>query len=126
MATVHAEVATSHETAGIAKQEHRGATILLRTGKTAEHIFLRPLLAALRELHKQFLYHRSDDIARRDGIDANIVSSPFSREISSKLENGGFASVVSGTNQTLQKTRQIDIHDRINGEEASEKRGTLA
>lgn len=101
MATIHAEVTTSHEAASIAKQEDRGTTVLFRAGETTEHILLGPLLAALGELNEQLLNHSSNNIAWGDGVDADVVGSPFGSKIASKLENSGLAGVVGGANQSL-------------------------
>jgi hypothetical protein len=103
VATIHAEVATSHEAASIAKQEDCGATVLFWAGETAKHVLFGPLLTTLRELNKQVLNHGSDNVAWGDSVDANVIGTPFGSEVASKLDNCGLASVVCGANKTLSK-----------------------
>lgn len=81
MSTIHAQVAPSHEAARIAEQEDRSATVLLRTRQTAEHVLLRPLVAALWELDEQVLHHGGDDVARGDSVDADVVLAPLGGEV---------------------------------------------
>lgn len=101
VATVHAQVAASHETAGITEQENSGTTVLLGTRQTAEHVLLGPLVAALREINEQLLNHSRDDVARRDSVDTNVVRAPLSCQVPAKLDDGSLASIVGGTNETL-------------------------
>lgn len=81
MATVHAQVTPSHEAARITEQEHRGATVLLRAGKAAQHVLLGPLVAALGELDEQLFNHLGDDVARGNGVDADVVLAPLGGQV---------------------------------------------
>lgn len=101
MATVNAQVTTSHEAASIAEQEDCSTTVLLRAGQTAQHVLLGPLVAALGELDEQLLDHLSDDVARGNGVDADVVLAPFSSQVAAQLDDGRFAGVVGGADQTL-------------------------
>lgn len=101
MATIHAEIATSHEAACIAKQENSGATVLLRSGEAAKHVLLRPPFPTLGELDEQLLNHSGDNVARGDGVNSNVVGAPFGGEVASELNNSSLASIVGGANKTL-------------------------
>ncbi len=101
MATVNAQVTTSHEAARIAEQEDRRTAVLLRAGQTAQHVLLGPLVAALGELDKQILNHLRDDVARGNGVDADVVLAPFRSQVAAQLDDGRFAGVVGGADQTL-------------------------
>lgn len=101
MSTVNAQVTTSHEAASIAEQEDSRPAVLLRTGQTAQHVLLGPLVAALRELDEELLDHCGDDVAGGDGVDADVVLAPFGGEVAAELDDGGFAGVVCGTDEAL-------------------------
>lgn len=121
VATIHAQVAASHEAAGIAEQEDRGATVLLWPGEAAQHVLLGPLVPAVGELDEQLLDHGGDDVAGGDGVDADVVGAPFGGEIAGELEDSGLAGIVCGTNQTLgEKVRSV----RIRAAYVVQKRGS--
>ena len=101
MATVNSQVTTSHEAARIAEQEDRCTAVLLRAGQAAQHVLLGPLVAALGELDEQILDHLGDDVARGNGVDADVVLAPFGSQIAAQLDDGRFAGVVGGADQTL-------------------------
>lgn len=101
MATVNAQVAARHETAGIAEQEDGRAAVFFRAGQAAQHVLLGPLVAALGEVDEELLHHGRDDVAGRDGVDADVVLAPFGGEVAGELDDGCFAGVVGGTDQAL-------------------------
>lgn len=101
MATIHAQVASSHEAASIAEQEDSSATVLFRSGETTEHILFGPLVATFRELGEQLLNHSGNNVTWGDGVDADVVGAPFSSEVACKLEDSSLASVICGANKTL-------------------------
>lgn len=103
MATVHAQVATSHEAAGIAEQENGCTAVLLWPGETTKHVLLRPLVATIREVDEQFLNHSSNNVARGDSVDTNVVLAPLSGEVTAQLDDGGLTGIVGGANETLLK-----------------------
>jgi hypothetical protein len=105
--TVHAKVATSHEAAGVAKEEDCCTAVLVRSGKSAEHVLLGPLVAALGELLEQLLDHGGDNVSRGDGVDADIVLTPFRGEVTAKLEHGSLTGIVSGADETLQHHESV-------------------
>lgn len=107
MATVHAQVATSHEAARIAEQEHGGTAVLLRAGQTAQHVLLGPLVAALGELDEQLLDHLGDDVAWGNGVDADVVLAPLGSQVAAQLDDSGFAGVVGGADETLRKKKVL-------------------
>ena len=41
------------------------------------------------------------DEARRDGVDADAVGTPFGGEVAAELEDGGFGGVVGGADEAL-------------------------
>lgn len=103
VATVHAQVASRHETTSVTEEEDSGTPVLLRGGQASEHVVLGPLLAALRVLDKELLNHGSDNIAGRDSVDPDIVLAPLGGEVAGKLDNGSFAGVVSRTDEALER-----------------------
>lgn len=102
MSTVNAQVTTSHEAARITEQEDRRTAVLLRTGQAAQHVLLGPLVAALGEVDEELLDHGGDDVARGDGVDADVVLAPFGGEVAAELDDGCFGGVIGGADQTLQ------------------------
>lgn len=48
MPTVHPQIASGHEAARIAYQEHRRASVLLRFTELAQHVLRRPVSLPLR------------------------------------------------------------------------------
>lgn len=101
MATIHSQVTSSHEAASIANQEDSGTTVLFRSGKTGKHVLLGPLVATFGKLEKELLNHGGDNVARGDGIHADVVGAPFRSEVAGELEDSCFASVICGANKTL-------------------------
>jgi hypothetical protein len=113
VATIHAQVTTSHERASVTKQEDRSTTVLLGTRETTKHVLLGPLCLALRELNEQVRNHRRDNVTRRDSVDADVVLAPFSGEVARKLDDGCLASVVSGANKALEYKLSDSCTSRI-------------
>ena len=103
VATVHAQVASRHETTSVTEEEDSGTPVLLRGGQASEHVVLGPLLAALRVLDKELLNHGSDNIAGRDSVDPDIVLAPLGGEVAGELDNGSFAGVVSRADEALER-----------------------
>jgi len=101
MPTIHSQVRSGHEPAGIAQQEDGGTPIILRGAKLAQHILRRPVALPLREFLEQGLDHVRDDVARRDSIDADAVLTPLGRHVARQLDDGCFRGVVSGADETL-------------------------
>lgn len=101
MPAVHSQVAPRHKGAGIADQKHSGTTVLLGRAEPAEHVLCGPLLATLGKLDEELLDHGGDDVAWRDGVDADAELAPFGGEIAGKLEDTGFGGVVCGTDEAL-------------------------
>lgn len=103
MPTINPQIAPRHKATRIAYQKHRGAPILLRRTKLAQHILRRPIALALRVLLEQRFDHGGDDVARRDGIDADAVGAPFGGEVAAELEDGRFGGVVRGADEALDR-----------------------
>ena len=101
MATIHAQVASSHEAASITEQEDSSATVLFRSGETAKHVLFGPLVATFGELDEQLLNHSSNNVTRGDGVDADVICAPFGGEVACELEDSSLASVICGANKTL-------------------------
>lgn len=114
MTTIHPQIASGHEAASITDQEDSGATVLLGTRQTAQHVLLRPLLAALRVLDKEFLDHLGDNIAGADGVDADVVLTPLGGQVAAQLEYGGLGSVVGGADEALVKIVSLDAPSKEN------------
>jgi hypothetical protein len=94
VATVNAQISTSHEAAGITDQKHTSATELVRQRQATEHVFLGPLLLAVGEVVEQVLQHLGHDVAGREGVDADAVGAPFGGEVASELDDGSFGGIV--------------------------------
>lgn len=110
--TVHAKVATSHEAAGVAKEEDCCTAVLVGCRKSAEHVLLGPLVAALGELFEQLLDHGGDNVSRGDGVDADIVLTPFRGEVTAKLEHGSLTGIVSGADEALREYESVVAQNR--------------
>lgn len=94
MSAIDAQVAARHEAAGVAEQEHGGTAVLAGLAEPVEHVVLGPLDLALRVLHEERLDHGGDDVAGRDGVDADAVSAPFGSQVTAELQDGGLGGVV--------------------------------
>lgn len=90
MPTIDLQISPGHEAARVADQEHCGASVLLRLAQLAQHILRWPVSSPLRILLEQRFDHGSDDVARRDGVDADAVLTPFGGEIAAELDHAGF------------------------------------
>lgn len=121
MATVHAQVATSHEAAGVAEQEDGCTTVLLWPGETTKHVLLRPLIAAIREVDEELLNHGSNDVSGRDGVDTNVVLAPLSGEVTAQLDDGGLTGVVGGANETLIELKVSPGHQAVTRKRRAER-----
>lgn len=107
MATVDAQIASCHETAGVTQEKDCGTPVFVRGRQTAEHVVFGPFFPALRELDEQIFDHFCDNVARRDGVDANAILTPLHGQIATKLDNSGLAGIVRRTNETLGKLALI-------------------
>lgn len=103
MATVDAQVASCHETAGVTQKKDCGTPIFIGGRQPAQHVVLGPFFSALRELGKQIFDHFRDNVARRDGVDADAILTPLHGQIATKLDDSGLAGIVRGANETLVK-----------------------
>ena len=115
MPTINPQIAPRHKATRITYQEHRRTSILLRHTQLAQHILRRPIPLALRVLVEQRFYHRGDDVAGGDGVDADAVGSPLGGEIATELEHCGFGGVVGGTDESLKcvvSMGEVDGDDR--------------
>lgn len=101
VATVHAEIASRHERAGVREEEHGGATVLVGGGQTAEHVVLGPFVAALGELLEELLDHGGDNVTGGDGVDADVVRTPLHGEVARELDDSGLAGIVGWADETL-------------------------
>lgn len=94
MPTIDPQVGPSHEAAGVAEQEDGGAAVVLGPAERAQHVLLRPLDLALRELDEQLLHHLRHDVPRRYRVHADPVAAPLHREVATQLDHGRFGCVV--------------------------------
>lgn len=101
MTAINPHVRASHEARSIAAQEHGGALIVLNIAQPANHVLCRPIGATLWELDEELLDHTGDNIARRDGIDADAVHAPFGRKVATQLQHSRFRGVVGCAEQVL-------------------------
>lgn len=101
MSTIHPQVRTSHEAAGVGYQERSGTSVLLRLAQASQHILLGPLGLPLWEFLEQSLDHGSYDVARGDGVDSNTVLTPFRGKVAAELDNSCLRGIVCRADQTL-------------------------
>lgn len=101
MTAINPHVRASHEARRIAAQEHSGALIVLSITQPAKHVLCRPIGSSLWELDEELLDHAGDDIARRDGVNADAVHAPFGRKVATQLQHAGFRGVVGCAEQVL-------------------------
>ena len=73
MPAVNLQISPCHEATSFAEQEYRSSAVFFRLAELAEHILRRPLALTLGKLFEQRLDHGRDDIAGRDGVDADAV-----------------------------------------------------
>ena len=52
-------------------------------------------------MFEERFHHGGDDVAGRDGVDADAVVAPFRGEVAGELEDTGFAGVVGGADEAL-------------------------
>ena len=101
MTTINSEIASGHEAAGIADEEDASASVFVWVAELAQHILRGPVAASLGVLLEEGLHHLCHDVARRDGVDADAVGTPFRGEVASELEHSRLGRIVRGTDQTL-------------------------
>lgn len=77
MSAIDPEIRARHETAGVAEEEDGSAAVLVGRAETAEHVLLGPLLSSLGVLEEEVLEHLGEDVAGREGVDADAVDAPF-------------------------------------------------
>jgi hypothetical protein len=94
MTTIDAQVAASHEAAGVAQQEDGSSTVIFRAAQLAQHVLLGPLGLALRESLEQLLDHLGDDVTGGECVDADAILAPFRGEVASKLDHSGLGGIV--------------------------------
>lgn len=105
MTAINPHIRASHEARRIAAQEHGGALIVLGIAQPAKHVLCWPIGASLWELDEELLDHAGDDIARRDGVDADAVHAPFGRKVATQLQHAGLRGVVGCAEQALLRKR---------------------
>lgn len=81
VAAIHSQVASRHEATSITEEEDGSTTVFIWVGESAEHVLLGPLIATVRELVEQLLNHGGDNVARGDGVDADVELTPFGSEV---------------------------------------------
>jgi hypothetical protein len=77
MPTVDPQIATSHKATGIAYEEYRCSSELLRLAQLTQHVLRWPITLPLRILLEQSFHHRGDDVSGRKSIDADTMDAPF-------------------------------------------------
>jgi len=103
MPSIHSQVCPSHEGTCIAYQKHRRASILLRFAQLPQHILRRPISPPIGKLLEERFNHGGNDVAGRDGVDADAVGSPFRGQVACKLDDAGFGGVVGGAYEVLEE-----------------------
>lgn len=102
VSTIDPQVTAGHEAAGVAEEEDGGAAVLPGHAQPLEHVVVGPDLPALGEALKELLGHGGDDVARREGVDADAAGAPFHGEVLCELDDGGFRGVVEPREQKPQ------------------------
>ena len=77
MASVDAQIRTSHETGCAADDEHCCSAILSRHAELAEHVLRRPIPPPVWVLFEKLFHHGCDDIPRREGVDTDTILAPL-------------------------------------------------
>lgn len=113
MTAINPHVRASHEARSVTAQKHGGALIVLSIAQPANHVLCRPISASLWELNEELLDHAGDDIARRDGVDADAVHAPFGRKVATQLQHAGLRGVIGCAEQVL-------LRKRVSGQVRSE------
>jgi len=101
MSTINLQITARHKAAGVANAEHSSTPVLFGNTELSKHVLRRPVAPALGVFFKQSLDHGGRDVARRDGVDADAVGTPFGGEVAAELEDGGFGGVVGGADEAL-------------------------
>lgn len=106
MPTIDLHISTSHEATRIADHEHCGSAKLFWLTQLAEHVLRGPVPPSLRVLLEQRCGHGCDDVAGRDGVDADAELAPFRSEVLGKLDDACFGGVVGWTDESLEDSCQ--------------------
>lgn len=104
-----------HEATCVADQEDCRSPVLPRRAQPSEHVLRWPVFLPLRELLEQLLHHGGDDVAGGDGVDADVVLSPFAGQVAAELDDAGFGCVVRWADESLVVASvAIAINNRAN------------
>jgi len=104
VSTVNPQIRTRHERACVAEQEDCRTTVFPRLTELTEHVMRRPFTFPLRKLLKQCLDHSSNDVTRRNSVDADTMWAPLRSKVTSELYNTSLGSVVSRADKSLHQT----------------------
>lgn len=104
MPSIYPQIRASHEGTGIADQEDRRASVLLRCGQSTKHILRRPISLPVGILLKESFHHCCNNVTRRNGVDTDSMSSPLHGEVACELDHTCLGCVVRWTDQALQDT----------------------
>lgn len=80
---------TGHKATGVTEEEHSSSAIFLRFAESVQHIVLGPVLQALGICLEQSGSHGRDDVAWRDGVDADAILTPFRCKVAGQLDDRG-------------------------------------
>lgn len=94
MSTVNTEITSRHEAAGVTEQEHGSTAIFLGNTESLKHVLLGPLLFSLRVIIEQIQQHLSQDVTRRECVNANAILAPLGSQASGQLDNGSLGGVI--------------------------------
>lgn len=77
MATIDSQIGARHVRTCWAEEEHSGSSKFFGFAEPAEHVLRRPFDLSFGVPAEELFDHGGDDIARRYGVDANTILSPF-------------------------------------------------
>lgn len=114
MATIDAEVSTSHEGRGIRDEEDGSATELGGIRDATEHVLASPLGLTLRVDIEEVLKHLGLNVTGREGVDTDTVLAPFRGEGATKLKDGRLGGIVDTEDGLAKKSMsqcgKLDTH----------------
>lgn len=94
MSTVNTKIASRHEAASVAEQEYGSTAIFLGDTESLKHVLLGPLFLSLGVVVEEVQQHLSQDVSRRECVDADAILAPLSSQASGKLDNGSLGGVI--------------------------------
>lgn len=94
MPPVNSQISSSHEAAGVAKEENCSPTVFLGITQPLQHVRIRPCSLPFRKCLEKTGSHSRDDITWREGVDANSVLAPFCGKVPGQLDYSRLGGII--------------------------------